>query len=564
MSNDDKIKELGREEIAKKEVGHTDMPRWLSITMVLVFLVVIVLVPLIQTAVELSRGERPQALSIFGAAPRAAAQKTDSTQSGFRRLIARNARLLDLMGEYEDTLEDESLLRGLLLGPAQTLLARALGAGNEKAYIGHDGWLFYRPDVDYVTNAGFLDRRILTERQLAQIQPDPRKAIEEFAEQLKARDIQLVIVPTPVKPMMHPDKLSGRYDTSGALPQNPSYARFISDIKKGGILVFDPSTVLRDMRNQRRDCFLPADTHWNPDGMDAVAAALAAFLQKHCEIKAGRDGAYQRAAVPIENIGDIAGMLMLPSGQTLYPPKRYEISQVISSRGTIWSPQVNSEILLLGDSFSNIFSLEMMRWGTAAGFAEQISYHLQQSIDTICQNDSGAFATRQRLSHQLRRGVDRLAGKKVVIWQFAMRELAFGDWKSIPMDLGEPRPSTFLSVKPGSRQVVSGEVVARAPSPHPSKVTYENHIIAVHLTSVRSDDGTITNRQVLGYVMGMKGRKLTPAAAWRPGDQVRIALQSWEDHQKIYSRVNRNELEDEMLMLEDPVWLTLDVEQSNQ
>jgi hypothetical protein len=210
---------------------------------------------LIQTAVELSRGGRPQAVSIFGAAPLAAAQKVDSTQSWFRRLIARNARLLDLMGAYEDTLEDESLQRGLLLGPAQTLLVRPLGAGNEKAYIGHDGWLFYRPDVDYVTNAGFLDRRILTERRLAQIQPDPRKAIGAFAEQLKARDIQLVIVPTPVKPMIHPDKLSGRYDQSGALLQNPSYARFVTDIKNCGVLVFDPSTVLRDMRTQGRDCF---------------------------------------------------------------------------------------------------------------------------------------------------------------------------------------------------------------------------------------------------------------------------------------------------------------------
>jgi hypothetical protein len=45
---------------------------------------------------------------------------------------------------------------------------------------------------------------------------------------------------------------------------------------------------------------------------------------------------------------------------------------------------------------------------------------------------------------------------------------------------------------------------------------------------------------------------------------VRIALQSWEDHQKIYSRVNRDELEDEVLMLEDPVWITLDVEDANQ
>ena len=32
-----------------------------------------------------------------------------------------------------------------------------LGAGNERVYPGRDGWLFYRPDVEYVTGRGFLD-----------------------------------------------------------------------------------------------------------------------------------------------------------------------------------------------------------------------------------------------------------------------------------------------------------------------------------------------------------------------------------------------------------------------
>jgi hypothetical protein len=40
----------------------------------------------------------------------------------------------------------------------------------------------------------------------------------------------------------------------------------------------------------------------------------------------------------------------------------------------------------------------------------------------------------------LRRGLggraDRLAGKRLVIYQFATRELAIGDWKVIPLDGG--------------------------------------------------------------------------------------------------------------------------------
>ena len=50
----------------------------------------------------------------------------------------------------------------------------------------------------------------------------------------------------------------------------------------------------------------------------------------------------------------------------------------------------------------------------------------------LSQNDSGAFATRQLLWNALAGGEDRLAGKRVVVWEFASRELAVGDWK--PLD----------------------------------------------------------------------------------------------------------------------------------
>ena len=81
-----------------------------------------------------------------------------------------------------------------------------------------------------------------------------------------------------------------------------------------------------------------------------------------------------------------------------------------------------------GDSFSNIYSLESMGWGTSAGFVEQLSYALRRPIDRIVQNDDGAFATRAILA----RDVGRLKNTPVVVYQFAERELAFGDWKILP------------------------------------------------------------------------------------------------------------------------------------
>ena len=74
-----------------------------------------------------------------------------------------------------------------------------------------------------------------------------------------------------------------------------------------------------------------------------------------------------------------------------------------------WLPDARAEVLILGDSFFNIFSLEGMGWGTSAGFVEQLSHALQQPLDAIIRNDAGAFAARELLG-QDRRGRVRVNG----------------------------------------------------------------------------------------------------------------------------------------------------------
>ena len=124
-------------------------------------------------------------------------------------------------------------------------------------------------------------------------------------------------------------------------------------------------------------------------------------------------------------------MLDLPTGQTLYPPERVALRYVVDEAGNPWRSSQDADVLLLGDSFTNIYSLATMGWGEGAGLAEQLSYVLQRPVDRIVQNDQGAHATRGLLHRELAAGTDRLAGKRVVIWQFAAREFAAGDWKVI-------------------------------------------------------------------------------------------------------------------------------------
>ena len=54
-------------------------------------------------------------------------------------------------------------------------------------------------------------------------------------------------------------------------------------------------------------------------------------------------------------------------------------------------------------------------------------------MDKLAVNAGGALQTRQNLQRALEGGGDRLAGKTVVIYQFAARELSQGDWQIVEL-----------------------------------------------------------------------------------------------------------------------------------
>jgi hypothetical protein len=538
---------LPREEEADLALKNTKFTPGTRQTLIALFLLTIVAVPAIQLAGEFRAAgaiSRLPILSIFKSLPWLPHSED--------------------LKRVERTLENESVVSQWLLPRTQYLLTVLLGAGNEQVYLGHDPWLFYRADVDHVIGPPFLDPVRMKHRlQASRVQPDPIKAIVDFRNQLAARGIDLVVLPVSVKPSVEGEMLAvshaNRAEASGALP-NPSFNEFKARLEREKVRVFDPAPLLME-RGKNDPLYLETDTHWRPETMEFVAQRLADFVQLPAAAGSTLPSIIEKEIVAR---GDIAAMLKLSKADKFFPPEKVTIRQVVTGNA-LWRPSRDADVLLLGDSFSNIFSFEAMGWGEAAGFAEHLSVALRRPIDCILRNSDASFATREILSNELARGRDRLAGKKLVIWEFAARELSFGNWKLLDLKLGEAKPSRFLSLKPGEEIAVIGTVESISPVPRPGAVPYKDHIAAFHLIDIVPADsrgeGTAetfrdaaSHSQAVLYLWSMRDNVWTSAARLRPGERVKLRLRPWPDVSAEYEKFNRTELDDPALQLEEPVW----------
>ncbi len=529
MEKEKRVK-LSREEIAKREIGVTEVSRLCSIVCSVVFLAFIASYTAIQLVSEAS-GRPWREMAVLSLPRRLAA--------------AENHAYAGAIKQYETDLEDVSLLRKHLLAPAQRFLFNCLNTGNEKVVAGRDGYLFYTAGFDYLTHPGVLRPEQLKKRtQAGGAAADPVAAITDFDRQLKERGIKLVLLPMTVKPVLYGDKLVGG---GIKLRQNPSYGEFLRKMRDAGVEVFDADKILLDWRLAGIEAFLKTDTHLTPEGVEAVAVCLAGRISGNA-VRREFSGLEEKNCVAVENCGDIALMLKLAENDMAQFREKVRIMPHENAKSK------ESDVLLLGDSFTNIYSLGAMNWGEKSGLAERLSFHLGRSVDVIARNDSGAYATRELLAKELMRGNDRLKGKKFVIWEFAVRELALGDWKIIELpDVPETEKTSDKSSVPGASVLrsVKARVLAVSEAVRPHSVPYKDHVMALHLEllSAADDDGG-----ELVYVLGMLNNVPQKGASLKAGDIIEIRLQDFAGVEDKYGAVNRSELDSEELLLKTPLW----------
>jgi len=467
----------------------------------------------------------------------------------FNRLVDANRATLAGIKHFETTLEDSSQVIGKIRPSTLDSLLHFGAAGSEEAYIGKDGWLFYRPDVDALLKpAGALDAAAL--------------GVATFAADLAERGVSLVFVPVPSKAAIQPEELAPGKFSAPLTPQG--WSRFAANLENAwrrlavarGLsgahapLVFDPSSLLwQEKTKSGQSQFLRTDSHWTPSAMAMVSKEIATSALGIM----GRPSPVSpdpADTLLMNGIGDTARMLNLPEGSIFLRPQEVEIVRVSAKP---WSPDPKSPVLLLGDSYTNIYSEEGLGWGSSAGLAEQLSRHLGFPVDRLARNDAGAMAARQMLVSTAAKDGAWLKSKKVVVWEIALREVIGGDWRPVTWEAPSTQKKPFLSVPAGHPIEVLATIQSISEIPRPGDSPYADCLATVHLTNLHdTSSGKKLDEEALAYVFTMRDHHLLPAANFVAGQQVRTKLVSYQENADDLDQLNRSELEDSDLMLEEP------------
>ncbi len=538
-----------REAQAEAEVGQTAVRPVVAAFMVL-FFVLVVLTPLLWDSAHHVAGN--SAFHVLDEArhlpPRSTEISRTLWEAGLLQGTAQlNTRMRRRMESFESRLQSTSSLRIHLVTPVNRFFSGLLGASNADVYPGRTGWLFYGPALRHVTGPPFLRAHQRFEGGRAM---DSVAAILGFQRQLAERDIILVLLPLPGKVSIYPEQLSTTFDGKIAV-QNVANAEFLRQVRDAGVLVCDVVPTLMDAK-ERTITYLRRDSHWSPLGMERCAEVLAAFIGEHVSLPPDNQRSYRRGeGREVAYRGDLATMLYPEANAEGEMDETVFTHPIFDSEGGTWAPHEESAVLLLGDSFTNIYSQADLGWGTGAGLAEQLSFYLQRPVDRIAQNDHGAFASRQILSDTMHRGRDRLANTRVLVYEFAARELSWGDWKGdLPMQLG----STIQA--PAALEdaiTVSGRILKRSLPPVPGSVPYKDCIVSILIESI--ERGSEPSKSFLIYAWGMRDHQWTDVTSWQVGERVRLDLQRWSLVNETLGSINRVPLDDGVMNAE-PWWLT--------
>lgn len=379
----------------------TTIGRRTAIALAALFAAAIVIPALDQLVVETRRTGQWRALSLFRQVP---------SHDSLRR--------------FEEELARDSDLAARARTAYQTALTRGFRAGNEKIVVGEDGFLFFRKEVDLATGPGFLTRRSPSKRGTEREErrtSDPVAAIVNYHRQLAARGIRLVFVPLPSKPAVYPEKVWAGYPVGAGPACNRDREAFAARLAATGVDVIDPTDDLWKAKGEG-ELFLRLDTHWTPRGMEIVAGRIAERVRS---IVGPPRETYASARRAVRHDGDLMRMIEVLPGSGLFPAQEVEISTVEGKGGD------DAPVLLLGDSFTNVYSRRELEWGEGAGLGERLMARLGVPVQVLALNGGGATSVRQWLS----RRPSALQSKKVVVWACSSRDLADEavSWEVVPL-----------------------------------------------------------------------------------------------------------------------------------
>ena len=463
------------------------------------FLAILAALPLGQIALELARGERPLCLEV-------------------------GAAFVDQrLPEFEEDLRKASFVRHELVPLYQQVVSQLFGRGNEKAIEGRDGRFFYADDLDLICGTGFLEEGRGGRRAV--------EVITGFRDALAERDIALCVLPVPVKGMVDAAWLAFDRETHAA-PENPDTQAFYDELAAADIDVIDLRAPWHAWAERFPDgMFLPRDTHWRPELMQLTAELVAEHLTPRLPANLVDD---ESGRIEFEGEGDLMRMLRLPQGVRVWPAMTFELQPVA---GELGQRTPTSDVLLLGDSFTEIFSDPELAMGERAGFGERLAVALGRPLDVIALVGGSSTTVREALARR-EGGLD---GKSVVIWEFGFRALgeAADSWRDVRLPPPGPReavtdPSDAGGGDSGPPVELGPELKVRAELLEATRMREDFDYalcLIVHRYRVLSvERGELADEEVWVAFVGMQDFEVQEPSRFEIGSVQELALEPLEEH----------------------------------
>ncbi|MBR5411949.1 MAG: hypothetical protein IK114_02750 [Fibrobacter sp.] len=321
---------------------------------------------------------------------------------------------------FEKKVEDENVLVLKFRPQYQLAVWNLFNEPGEKVVLGsgEGRWLFYRQDVEFLVQPSPLDVRS------AKLD-NPIQAILKFRDQLKAKGVELLVVVTPGKPSIYPERLTGG---SGDKPLASHGKAILDSLTKLGLNTVDLYTPLLAAKKDDSSSgalYLNDDTHWTPRGAELAAAVIAQKVNSMVEsgvIDIGEAsvnyGVSDSLADRMGDIGEMSGL------------NKHSVFKAQQVTGHVVSPFKDdfrkARILILGDSFSRIYQTDAP---VNAGWIAHFAKNMNRPVASIVSDGGASTLVREKLARKA--GV--LKGKKLLIWEFVERDLRFGaeGWKTV-------------------------------------------------------------------------------------------------------------------------------------
>ena len=433
----------------------------------------------------------------------------------------KNQSLNEHLKSFEKNLETAFFVETPRKLIQSTLSLSPLKEGNRNVRIGKDGWLFLDDAIESLTGQGpFHDGPFPFQKD----GNSPVGSIKRFADQLDNFGARLILVSIPSKAMIYPEKIN--HNIKGPI-SHPDAKRLVSELNSlPNLDVLDLTKSLFNLKKEKK-VFLKQDTHWTPEAMEEAAKIIAGHI-KSLGITTNKPNLNSRNKEERKAYGDLVEKINIWDGA-------FNQESVIAKPIKGNTRDRNSEIILLGDSFTNIYSSnEGLGWGNNAGLPEHIASNVGTPIDVISINGGGATEVRKKLA-QRRGSSEDMKNKKVVIWAITCRDLFLSQeqcidrnisWENVSFD---KRP---LEKKPTNNKItIRAKLIEKPKIPDPNQTTYKDLLYGADYEIIETISGQIPEegKKIAVVNWAFKNRVLLPSANYEIGSVRNLQLMPFEE-----------------------------------